>query len=374
MMRAVSLILTLVITSAVLAQTEVAVLKLPGMEKVDVRKDLRYEGDLYFDLYRPPNAKTPLPLVVFINGVGSRELPDWGQYTSWPRLVAARGMAAIVYETNATDADTIAAQTAAFFKYVRAHASELKIDASRIALWACSANVRLATKLVAEEDFRAAALYYGIMANAPKSVDLPVLVTRAGLDSAMINDSIDRWVAQAVALDMPLTFINYPQGVHAFDLRNDTDESRAIISQTLDFLEFHLTHTRAPREPMTLAQLSKLISEQGVDAAVSRLRELRQTHPSAGVLREQSLNSLGYALLGEKKPADAVKVLTLVATLFPESANAHDSLADAYEAAGMKPEALFESERALQLLPKALADDRDAIRRSAEGRLKRLRQ
>jgi acetyl esterase/lipase len=370
-MRKTALLLCVLATTTLLAQTETAVLKLPGMEKVDVRTGLRYDGERTLDLYRPPNAHATWPLVIFVNGVGLPDLKDWGQYTSWPRLAASRGMAAITYQTNGEGA---AAQTAALLKYVREHASELKIHPDRIALWACSANVRVATALIAEQDFRAAALWYGIMSNPPKRPDIPVFVVRAGLDTPAINDSIDRWVAQAVALEAPVTLISYPQGPHGFDVLTDTPESRAIIGQTLDFLHFHLHNPRPTREPLTPAQLSRLIAESGIDAGLARLAELRKSHPNAAVLQEQSLNFLGYGLLNQNKPADAVKVLELAVAMNPDSANAHDSLGDAYEAAGRAAEAIAASEKALALLEKTPEGRRAGIRESAEGKLKRLRK
>src|SRR5688572_21182980 len=58
------------------------------------------EQSLTFDLYTPPDfqADRKLPVVVFINGVGYRDLKDWGQYTSWARAVASEGLAAITYQ------------------------------------------------------------------------------------------------------------------------------------------------------------------------------------------------------------------------------------------------------------------------------------
>ena len=368
------LALALILATSALAQTDVpAVLQLPGMDKVEVRKDLKYDGERTFDLYLAPNGKSDLPVVVFLNGVGRPDLKDWGQYTSWPRLVAARGMAAISYQTSGND---IATQTAALMKYVREHAKELRIDPKRIAIWACSANVRLATAMLAEQhDFRAAALYYGIMATPPKTSAMPVLITRAGLDVASINESIDRWVVNALAVEVPVTLINYPQGVHGFDLRNDTPESREIIRQTLDFLAFHLTTARtAPSEPISPSALQRLINDRGVEAAIKRLNELRTTHPKAVVLEENSINALGYALMNERRVADAVKVFEHAVAMYPDSANAHDSLGDAYEASGRFVDAIRESERALALLETLPEARRGAIRESAEAKLKRLKK
>lgn len=372
-MQKLALVVLLLAATSAFAQLEApAVLKLQGMENVDVRANVRYDGERTFDLYRPNGSKDALPLVVFINGVGRPDLKDWGQYTSWPRLAAVRGMAAISYQTAGEQAG---AQTEKLLQYVNEHASELKIDPNRIAIWACSANGRVGTDLVARQPFRAAVFYYAIMPTAAKAEHMPVLVTRAGLDTTTINDSIDQWVAGALKIDAPVTLINYPEGLHGFDLRNDTAESKDIIRQTLDFLHFNLNHARTPStEPLTPVQLSRIVRESGIDAAIVRLRELRKMHPNALVVQEQQLNTMGYAYLGDRKTAEAVKVLELAAALYPDSPNAHDSLGDAYAAAGRNDDAVKAAERAIQLLPNAPAQQRDGIRRSAEEKLARLKK
>ncbi len=39
---------------------------------------------------------------------------------------------------------------------------------------------------------------------------------------------------------MAIELLNYPQGRHAFDIVDDTDEARAIIKRTLAFMQEHL--------------------------------------------------------------------------------------------------------------------------------------
>jgi tetratricopeptide (TPR) repeat protein len=356
------LLLVLLFALPVLAQTEEpVVLKLPGMDRVEVRKDIAY-GEHKLDLYRPANAKGALPVVIFVNGIDRAELKEWGQYTSWPRLAAVRGMAAVTHTGDLN----------ALLTAIKANAGEWGLDAKRIAIWACSANGRVGTATLANNDeLRAAVLYYALMETPPKNVTTPVLVARAGLDALTLNASIERWLAQALTLEVPVSFVNYPEGRHGFELVDDTPESRQIVEQTLDFLQHHLNTAPTPRkEPMRLSELQAL----GADAAVQRLHELRKTHPTAYVLQEQVLNSLGYSLLAGKKTAEAVRMLELAAAWYPDSANAHDSLGDAYEAAGRTAEAIKESERALQLLDKAHPQRREGIRASAEEKLKRLRQ
>src|SRR5262245_53877098 len=85
----------------------------PGMDRVRVQ-ELTYKtiaGNAFqMDLYLPPGAGKgeAVPAVVFINGVGDfpgrAKLRTWGQYTSWPRLVAASGLVAGTFDARGEDA------------------------------------------------------------------------------------------------------------------------------------------------------------------------------------------------------------------------------------------------------------------------------
>jgi hypothetical protein len=50
----------------------------------------------------------------------------------------------------------------------------------------------------------------------------PLFIARAGRDEVpTMDDSIDRFVKEALAKNIALTFANHPQGVHGFDNQND---------------------------------------------------------------------------------------------------------------------------------------------------------
>ncbi|MCB0009168.1 MAG: hypothetical protein KDE04_22035, partial [Anaerolineales bacterium] len=64
----------------------------------------------------------------------------------------------------------------------------------------------------------------------------PLLLVRCGADELPgVNDSIDAFTAAALARNIPLELINYPAGVHGFDISNDTDAARQIIRRILAF-------------------------------------------------------------------------------------------------------------------------------------------
>ena len=66
---------------------------------------------------------------------------------------------------------------------------------------------------------------------------------------------------------------------------------------------------------------------------------------------ENDLNAWGYRLLARQQSRQAVAVLGLAVQLYPDSANGHDSLAEAYEADGAAAPAIAHYRRALELDP-----------------------
>ena len=256
-----------------------AVYSIAGMERVAVRKDVAYRttdgGPLTMDVYYPadaaPGARLPAVLIVegysdvgFARIFGCR-FKDTGMAVSWAQLLGASGLAAIAYTNREPAADLDA-----LLAFVRDRAATLGLDADRIGLWASSGHVPLALSALMSKDhdfLRCAALFYGFMLdldggtgvadaaeafrfanpNAGRSMadlrsDLPLFVVRAGQEQfAGLNDSIDRFVAKAVAANRPITFVNHAAGVHSFDLLQNSETSREIIRQALSFLRFQLT-------------------------------------------------------------------------------------------------------------------------------------
>jgi tetratricopeptide (TPR) repeat protein len=92
----------------------------------------------------------------------------------------------------------------------------------------------------------------------------------------------------------------------------------------------------------------------------SPLVELEAGHPDAALaayralpadaLPEPQLNGFAYELLGENRARDAVAVFELVVAAFPDSMNAHESLAEGYEAN-------HESDKAIAAYKEALATE-----------------
>ena len=226
---------------------------LPEMDQITLA-NIEYKDGLTMDIYYPLDFDFTqnLPVVIFVNGFVDEEfqkmfgskLKDSGVYISWGQLVAASGMIAITYETHDPDVDIHD-----LLNYTQANGSWLRVDKDRICLWASSASPP--TALIALTDTSAeyhdslacTVIYYGII--PPVSVDdlsadIPLFIVKAGKDDAFLNIKLDKFVEKAREANIPLEFVDYEDGIHGFDVWQDTDESREIIKQTLEFMKTHL--------------------------------------------------------------------------------------------------------------------------------------
>jgi tetratricopeptide (TPR) repeat protein len=86
-------------------------------------------------------------------------------------------------------------------------------------------------------------------------------------------------------------------------------------------------------------------------AAVSQYRESRKKRPGAGVLSEARVNDVGYWLLGKKRVEEAIAVFRMNVEDYPNSANAHDSLGEAYLINGDTGLSIKHYQRSLELNP-----------------------
>ncbi|MGH9947977.1 MAG: S41 family peptidase [Pyrinomonadaceae bacterium] len=77
---------------------------------------------------------------------------------------------------------------------------------------------------------------------------------------------------------------------------------------------------------------------------------------------EADINTFGYRLAAMQKMDDAIEMLKINTELYPESANAFDSLGEAYATAGKRDEAIKSYEKALKIDP-GFASSRDALRK-----------
>lgn len=72
--------------------------------------------------------------------------------------------------------------------------------------------------------------------------DVPVFIVRSGRDEFQgLNQAMARFVAAAIARNLPMTVVNHPTAQHGFELNDDNGASRCLIRQMLAFMRFSLT-------------------------------------------------------------------------------------------------------------------------------------
>jgi dienelactone hydrolase len=103
--------------------------------------------------------------------------------------------------------------------------------------------------------------------------------------------------------------------------------------------------------PPTMEMLAHEASKSGFADVQTVYEAMRKADPKFE-LAESAMNNWGYQLLRAGDTQGAIAVLKLVTVLHPDSGNAYDSLAEAYETAQDKPLAIEHYRRSLKLDPK----------------------
>ncbi len=234
-----------------------------------VRQALSYGEDArLFDLYLPAGSDSPAPVVVLITGypdpgfearIGLKQM-QIRAYQDWARLLAANGMAAVIYSNVEPTKDAFK-----LLEFLRCEARQLEIDPERIAIWSCSGSVPNAINVLHKDSaLRCGALLYGFMLDAQGSSvvqetaatfgfanphtgmanfpeNTPILIMRAGQDAFPgLNDSIDNFEAEAISRNSPVSVVRYGEGVHGFDVLDSSQRSIEMIKLCLGFLRLRL--------------------------------------------------------------------------------------------------------------------------------------
>ena len=133
---------------------------------------------------------------------------------------------------------------------------------------------------------------------------------------------------------------------------------------------------RSRTAPGPRVSLLVMMDEPGGPArAVTQLEAERKKDPNSKALETGFVNQLGYQAITAGDPKSAVAILKMNTEANPSSANAWDSLGDAYVADGQKDKARQAAEKALALLPSDKTVDGDMqklIQQSAQGKLDEL--
>jgi dienelactone hydrolase len=168
----------------------------------------------------------------------------------------------------------------------------------------------------------------------------------------------------------------YPKGGHGTELfAVHADLEPAIVSWFEQYLITRPVRAAAgaPKPGPSARQAAELRAPGGTARIRQRLRESRKAGKPPSLPPEPAINLLGYEFMQGGRVQDAIQLFELNVEAHPESANAHDSLADGYLAAKDRGRAQAHARKALELLArdKNVSEDfRKEIRKSAEAKLK----
>jgi len=115
---------------------------------------------------------------------------------------------------------------------------------------------------------------------------------------------------------------------------------------------FRIDYAPAAQGPLpTREGFAAALAQRGFGQASELYKVLHEAHPAFN-LTEEEINKWGYQLLAaDPDPSKAIAIFKLGTISYPDSANLHDSLGEAYETAKNKSGALASYSRSLELNP-----------------------
>jgi CubicO group peptidase (beta-lactamase class C family) len=148
----------------------------------------------------------------------------------------------------------------------------------------------------------------------------------------------------------------FPVSENAF-IRKDANVRYTFVkspSGTVDAIKIDFTGgtSEAPRLAKDAAIPYELLMSGKAAEATEAYKKIKKEKPANNAVQEARLNDVGYSLLREKRTADAIAVFKVNVELYPQSANAYDSLGEAYMANGEKELAVASYKKSLELNPK----------------------
>ncbi|MFJ8686842.1 alpha/beta hydrolase [Micromonospora wenchangensis] len=203
-----------------------------------------------------PTGDGPHPVVVIVHGAplppGAPDPRDWPLYRGYGALLAEQGLVAAVISYRVTDLAALPATADGIAGLVEAVRADPRVDPQRVVLWFFSGG-----GLLSADWLRAAPAWVsGIALTYPLLVPLPgwevpprflpvdalgagsttpVVLTRAGQDKLPgLLGGIATFLDAAARTGRPVRLVEVPDGQHAFDILDHTEQSRDAVRAARD--------------------------------------------------------------------------------------------------------------------------------------------
>lgn len=206
----------------------------------------------------------------------------------------------------------------------------------------------------------------------------PILFGYADDDEFPVTITTTKWL-YAISPNPGDRLVTYDKGGHGAEIFAVHPEFMGVIRDwyVTTLLKSPGRAPAATRVPVASGiEALNLLEEPGGPAKLSKmLQDARAKDPAAKLFAEDAVNFMGYEHMQAGDTKGAVEILKLNVEAYPDSANAYDSVSDAYLAAGQKELALENAKKALAMLDsdkKLNEQTKQGIRQSAEQKVKQL--
>ncbi|MEW2317699.1 alpha/beta hydrolase [Streptomyces bauhiniae] len=219
------------------------------LEVPDRPRERREHVDLYL-----PDGQEASPAVVFVHGgplpAGIRPTPrDWPAFTGYARLAARLGAVGVTLDHRLHAPDDLARaaeDVSAAVDLVRSHP---RVDGDRVALWFFSGSGPLSAPWLSAPPpwLRCLAANYPLLEPLPGhgtdgdwfrpaaavrgARDLPIVLTRVGLEDPMLDATVERFLEAAGGCGAEVEVVAAPHCRHGFETVDHTDEARAVVRE-----------------------------------------------------------------------------------------------------------------------------------------------
>jgi dienelactone hydrolase len=211
-----------------------------------------------------------------------------------------------------------------------------------------------------------------------QAAGMPVLAAASRNDGDAVN-AMRWWLAWS--RHPASRFMEFKAAGHGTDMFG---VERSLQPAILDWFDAHLgsappaaSAPPTPSKPNVVEEFWTLLtSPGGLDRAFQLYDVERRRNPNRALFPESEMNAYGYERLQKGHPDEAIAIFRMNVDAYPRSANAYDSLSDAYLAAGKRTEALAAAEQALKRLAadRTLSDQfRTLLRESLEKKIRELK-
>ena len=224
---------------------------------------ITFAEGLKLDIYFPPRpfATGLVPAVIINNGLNDTyttanegaAFKDLARNIDWARIIAARGLVAITYDSLEPpqargSAPKAPASTLLLLSFLEKHATDLHIDPSRIAFYSAGATAAGLERVLASaprnltRPVKCVAFNYPFIdATVLPSMKIPILIVQPSGQRDTSHFAISDWATTLSNKGYPVQVVQNPSGLVGYDTLQDTQDTKACIEKIIGFITSHLS-------------------------------------------------------------------------------------------------------------------------------------